>query len=116
MRRTCAAHAPHTRRTRAAHAPHMYHTCTFACACACACTAHTLGLQVRNEMEGLMGKLEKDLTESLIKVILQSRVTKKKAASPDSSIRDMPSKSLFSSSAGSEASGVGAEEGAAPKT
>ena len=32
------------------------------------------------EMEGMMGKLEKDLTESLIKVILQSRVTKRKVS------------------------------------
>ena len=31
-------------------------------------------------MEGMMGKLEKDLTESLIKVILQSRVTKRKVS------------------------------------
>ena len=80
---------------------------------------HVLGLQVRNEMEGLMGKLEKDLTESLIKVILQSRVTKRKAdvqaASPSPSGR-RSSKSLVSSSARSEASGVGSEEGAAPMT
>ena len=82
---------------------------------------HTLGLQVRNEMEGLMGKLEKDLTESLIKVILQSRVTKRKAdvqaASPSPSPSGRrSSKSLFSSSARSEASEVGSEEGAAPQT
>ena len=32
---------------------------------------------VRNEMEALMGKLEKDLTESLVKVLVQSRVTKR---------------------------------------
>ena len=83
-----------------------------------------LGLQVRNEMEGLMGKLEKDLTESLIKVILQSRVTKRKtdvrlrspSVSP-SGRRSGSCKSLFSAgSARSEASGVGSEEGAVPET
>lgn len=79
---------------------------------------------VRNEMEGLMGKLEKDLTESLIKVILQSRVTKRKtdvrlrspSVSP-SGRRSGSCKSLFSAgSARSEASGVGSEEGAVPET
>ena len=95
-----------------------------ACACAHAPHKHTLGLQVRNEMEGLMGKLEKDLTESLIKVILQSRVTKRKtdvrlrspSVSP-SGRRSGSCKSLFSAgSARSEASGVGSEEGAVPET
>ena len=95
------AHVVHVHVHVHAHAPHI----------------HTLGLQVRNEMEGLMGKLEKDLTESLIKVILQSRVTKRKADVPDGDGRSRrSSKSLVSSSARSEASEVGSEEGAAPQT
>lgn len=88
-------------------------------------------VNVGKEMEGMMGKLEKDLTESLIKVILQSRVTKRKGEpmpppppSPSrSSRRSWPSARAHGSArseaqaSGSEAGrGAGSEEGAARKT
>ena len=93
-------------------------------------------LQVRNELEGLMGKLEKDLTEALIKVIMQSRVmTRRQGKSPRpppsgrrSQVSPPPSpgssrpseirstNSVVANSGRDEAAGVGSAESAAPRT